>query len=108
METATAIGEATRIVEEASEVPYRAMETTDKAVEMVKLGCGTIAIVDQAMNKVCGAPSEASDGHSGNVEGATMLPARKGKASRRHHLKVMKVRRSTMSNLKTSMGSPIT
>lgn len=56
----------------------------------MEVGCGTITVVDYTASGVRGAPSEASDGHSGNVEKVIAPPIRRGKSLRRHHLRVMK------------------
>lgn len=51
---------------------------------------------------VCKASSEASDGHSGNVEDITRSSTRKGKVAKRFYPKVMKVRRLAPSGIRVS------
>lgn len=92
------------MVEEILEVPRKAIETTGKAAKMAEMGCGTIMAMDQATSEVCGASSEASDDHIGNVQEVTMLPTMKDKALRRHRPKVMKEKQQATYSLRALDG----
>lgn len=85
METTIAASEAARMAQKTPKAPRKAMKTINKATEMVDIGYGTIMAMDWATGGIHETLSEASDGHSGNVERVTILPIRKCKASRRHH-----------------------
>lgn len=91
--TGALVGDAVKIAKEVSKVPCKATGTASKEAKVVEVGCGTIVAMDQAASGVHGAPSDASDGHGGNVEEVIVPPTSKGKALRRHCSKVTKERR---------------
>lgn len=90
IEIVSVVGDVVRALEDALEVLDRAAKIAGVVIEMVEVICGTIMAMDLTTSRARRAPSDASNGYSGNVEKISALPSR-GKSSRRHHLRVMKV-----------------
>lgn len=97
--TKVSIGKVTKAIERAPRTLVQVLSPPMKLL-MAKVGYGTITTIDQAANMVCKAPSKASDGHNENAEDITKSPTKKGKATKRLCLKVMKARHPTPSSMK--------
>lgn len=83
----------TEITRESLEVPSKGAKFAGEVAEVAEIGYGMIVTIDQTASGVHGALSEASDGQYENAKGIFTSPIRKGKAAKKFHSKMMKVRR---------------
>lgn len=94
--------EVAGMASKVAEIPREVTEAIGELAKVVEAGCGTVMAVDQAINRVLGALSKASNDHSGNVEEAIEPLTKSGKALRWYHPKVAEARRLIVSSIKIS------
>lgn len=76
---------ATRVTAETLKTPHEGARATSEDVEMMEADYGMVMTMDQVINGVFGTPSNASNGHSKNVEDVAGSSMRKGKAPRNYY-----------------------